>query len=115
MSVGEEDYGNLSRPKRRRRVRLTLVILVVLLVAFHRPLLLGLGYRIALHYAAREHLKLAFRVEGSVFTNLTIRNLHATPTGPTDIESIDADFVHVDYGLLTLFRHGLSDAARYAE
>src|SRR3954469_24314433 len=113
MRVGEEDYGNLSRSKRRRRVWIALLVLLALIVVFHRPLLLGFGHRIALHYAAKEHLKLAFRVEGSVFTNLTIRNLHATATGPTDIESIDADFGHVDYGLLTLFRHGLSDAARY--
>lgn len=45
-------------------------------------------------------------MEGNVFTSLSIRNLHIEPTGPTDIESIDADLVRADYSLWGLVRHG---------
>ena len=82
----------------RRRAAIALAICFGLLVVFHRPVLLRLGHAIALHYAAKENLKLDFRAEGSVFTNLTIKDLHAVPTGPSDIESIDVDLARADYG-----------------
>ena len=61
---------------------------------------------IARLYAAREHLKIDFSLEGNVFTSLSIRNLHIEPNGPTDIESIDADLVRADYSFWGLLRHG---------
>jgi len=99
----------------RRRVLIGLGICGGLLLIFHRPLLLGLGHRIALHYAAKESLKLEFQLEGSIFTNLIIRNLHAASTGASDIESIDVDLARIDYGLFTLLRHGLSGAIKNAD
>ena len=99
----------------RRRALIALGILGGLFLIFHRPLLLGLGHRIALHYAANENLKLEFRLEGSVFTNLIIRNLHAVPTGLSDVESIDVDLARIDYGLFTLLRHGISTAIKNAD
>ncbi len=99
----------------RRRVLIGLGICGGLLLIFHRPLLLGLGHRIALHYAAKENLKLEFQLEGTVFTNLIIRNLHAASTGASDVESIDVDLARIDYGLFTLLRHGLSTAIKNAE
>jgi len=98
----------------RRRVLIGLGICGGLLLIFHRPLLLGLGHRIALHYAAKENLKLEFQLEGSVFTNLIVRNLHAASTGASDVESIDVDLARIDYGLFTLLRHGLSTAIKNA-
>jgi len=89
-------------------VATALVICAALVVLFHRPILLFIGRQIALHYAARENLKTNFRLEGNVFTNLTVRNLHAVPTGPSDVESIDIDLARADYGLLAPLRHGLS-------
>src|SRR5205814_6571106 len=83
-------------------------VCAVLLAIFYRPILLALGRQMALHYAAKENLKATFRLEGNVFTNLTVRNLHAFPTGPSAIESIDIDLLYVDYSLFGLARHGLS-------
>src|SRR5436190_11484917 len=99
----------------RRRVFIALGILGGLFLIFHRPLLLGLGHRIALHYAAKENLKLEFQVEGSLFTNIVIRNLHAVPIGPSDVESINVDLARIDYGLFTLLRHGISTAIKNAD
>jgi hypothetical protein len=83
-------------------------VCAALLAIFHRPVLLAIGRQIALHYAAKENLKANFRLEGNVFTNLTVRNLHAVPTGPSDVESIDVDLARADYGLLAPLRHGLT-------
>jgi len=101
----------------RRRALIALGIFCALLLLFHRPLLLYVGRKTALHYAAKENLKLEFRLEGSVFTNLTVRNLHAAPTGPSDVEPIDVDLARVDYGIASVesvtrsSNHGLSEFA----
>ena len=113
--MGEDDRIVETHGSWRRRAIIASAIFITLVLIFHRPLLLGLGHRIALHYAAKENLKLEFRLEGNVFSNLTVRNLHAVPTGPSDVESVDVDLVHVDYGLFALLRHGVSDSIRNLE
>ena len=113
--MGGNGQTSLQHRNWRRRALIALGILGGLFLIFHRPLLLGLGHRIALHYAAKENLKLEFRLEGSVFTNLIVRNLHAAPTGPSDVESIDVDLARIDYGLFTLLRHGISTAIKSAD
>src|SRR5262245_2264972 len=84
-----------------------LVVCLVLLVIFHRPILLAVGRKIVLRYAAKENLKADFRVEGNPFTHVTIRNLHAFAVGPSEYESIDIDYLYLDYSLLGYARHGL--------
>ena len=108
--MGEYGQTSFRHGNWRRRALIALGIFGGLFLIFHRPLLLGLGHRIALHYAAKENLKLEFQVEGSVFTNFIIKNLHAASTGPGDVESIDVDLARIDYGLFTLLRHGISTA-----
>ena len=112
-----DEYGQeaIHAGSWRRRGFIALGIFCALLLIFHRPLLLYIGRNVALHYAGKEHLKLEFRLEGSVFTNLTVRNLHATATGPSDVESIDIDLARVDYGLFALLRHGVSTAIKNVE
>src|SRR5437016_9634979 len=56
-----------------------------------------------------------FRLEGNPFSYLTIRNLHAIPTGPSAIESIAIDSLNVDYSLFGLMRHGMSHLLRDIE
>lgn len=99
----------------RRRAAIALAIFLVLLLLFHRPLLLSLGERIGAHFAAKEHLKLEFRLEGNIFTRLIARNVHITATGPSIVESIDADFVRADYSLWRLIRTGWESSLRDAE
>src|SRR5206468_11778416 len=91
----------------RRRVMVGLAVAVALLVIFHRPILVAVGRQIALRYAAKQNLKIDFRLEGNPFSHLTARNFHALPTGPSAIESIDIDQLYVDYSLLGLARRGL--------
>ena len=84
-----------------------LAVCVALLIIFHRPILLAIGRRIVLQYAAKENLKADFRVEGNPFGSVTIRNFHAFAVGPSKYETIDIDYLYLDYSLLGYARHGL--------
>ena len=106
--VAEDRQAKAQTRRTWRRAAMALTVCVALFAIFHRPILLAIGRQIALRYAARENLKANFRLEGNLFTNLTVRNLHAFPTGPSGIESIDIDRLYLDYSLLGLARHGLS-------
>ncbi len=99
----------------RKRVGIALGILLLGLVVFHRPILHSLGRRLAIHFAAKENLRLDCRLEGSVFGNLIIRNLRITPTGPSAVESIEADFVRADYSLLDWWRLGPAELLKNVE
>src|SRR5947207_13945688 len=104
-----DDQSELRRPRRFwRRVMAGLAVCAALLIIFHRPILLTIGRQVALRYAAREHLKADFRLEGNPFSNLTVRNLRGFAVGPSGIESIDIDYLYLDYMLFGLARHGLS-------
>src|SRR5207245_9387651 len=102
----EDDQEENSRPtrKRRRRIWISIGIILALLVIFHRPILLGAIHWFAVHRAAKEHLKLSFRAEGNVFTALTIRNPHVGPTGPAAIALRAAAHIHAEYRLFSLIR-----------
>jgi translocation-and-assembly-module (TAM) inner membrane subunit TamB-like protein len=114
--VGEDRQANAQTHKRWwHHMVVAIAVCALLLAIFNRPILLALGRQIALHYAAKENLKAAFRLEGNVFTNLTVRNLHAFPSGPSPVESIDADLVRVDYSIPDLIFHGLSDFLKNIE
>ena len=107
--MAEDDQSKAQRQGRIwRRVMVGFGVAVVLLIIFHRPILLAIGRQVALRYASRENLKIDFRLEGNPFTRLTARNFHAFATGPSAIESIDIDQLHVDYNLFGFARHGVS-------
>jgi TamB, inner membrane protein subunit of TAM complex len=111
----ENDQNNCKpKGKWRRRLWISLAVILALLLIFHRPILLGGIHWFAVHRAAKENLKLDFRAEGNVFTGLTIRNLHIVPTGPVAIEIADAEYIHADYSLLSLLR-GHADFLRSIE
>ncbi len=106
--MAEDDQAEPRRHGRFwRRVIAALVVFVALVVLVHRPILLAIGRKIVLNYAAEHNLKADFRVEGNPFGSVTIRNLHAFAVGPSDYESIDADYVYLDYSLFGFARHGL--------
>ncbi|PYK16165.1 MAG: hypothetical protein DME55_12665, partial [Verrucomicrobia bacterium] len=107
--MAENDQKEVRRPGRIwHRVLIGLALCAALLIIFHRPILLAIGRQIVLRYAARENLKIDFRLEGNPFSHLTVRNFRALPTGASTIESIDIDQLYVDYSLFGLTRHGLS-------
>ena len=106
--MAEHDEAQARRHGRLwRRVMIGLAVCVALLIIFHRPILLAIGRKVVLRYAAKENLKGDFRVEGNPFGSVTIHNLHAFAVGPSRIESIDIDYLYLEYSLFGFARHGL--------
>ncbi len=98
-----------------RRVLLGLAICVGLLIIFHGPILRLIIRKYVIHYASKQNLKVDFRLEGDPLSDLTTRNFHAVPTGPTAIESVDIDRLYVDYSLFGLVLHGYSHLLQRVE
>src|ERR1043166_6444997 len=92
-----------------------LAVCVGLLIIFHRPILLAIVRHYLIRYATKENLKMDFRLEGNPFRYLRIRNLHAAPTGPSAIESVDVDSLYVDYSLFGFARHGVAHLLQNVE
>ncbi len=92
-----------------KRIGLGLGVLLLLLIVFHRPILQTVVRQVAIHYAAKENLRLDLRVEGSVLGGVTLRNVRAVATGPSALQSLDADLLRADYSLWGLLRHGTSE------
>jgi autotransporter translocation and assembly factor TamB len=106
--VADDDQSKGRRHRHVwRRVMIGLAVCVGLLLIFHRPILLATVRKIVLNYAAKQNLNADFRVEGNPFGSVTIRNLHAFAIGPSEYESIDIDYLYLDYSLLGYARHGL--------
>ena len=110
-----DDQAKARRHGLWRRVMAGVAICVALLIIFHRPILLAIGRKIVLQYAAKENLKADFRVEGNPFGSVTIRNFHAFAVGPSEYETIDIDYLYLDYSLLGYARHGLPRLFNHVE
>jgi len=100
---------NTKRPKRHwlRRVLWGLLGFVVLLLAFHRPLLHGVIRLAAVKFAAKQHIALSLDVGGSIYSSLSLENVRASPTGPSPVEKISIEKVQVNYDLIGLARNGI--------
>lgn len=92
-----------------------LLVLVALVLIFHRPIIFGIGRHYLNHYAAIGHLKVDCAFEGSIFTSIGVRNLHVSPTGPTIVESIDVDYVRAEYSLWDWLRRGPTELLKKVE
>ena len=92
-----------------------LAVCVALLIIVHRPILLAVVRHFVTRYATKDNLKVDFRLEGNPFSYLTVRNLHALPTGPSAIESIDVDSLSVEYSLFGFSRRGISHLLQSVE
>ena len=96
-------------------VRRGLLVVLALVLIFHRPIIFGVGRSVANRYAARANLKLDFALEGTIFTHLVVRNLRVVPIGPTIVESIDIDYIRADYSLWDWWRRGDTEVLKNAE
>ena len=108
-----------SPPKRGwfRRALRWLGIALLVAVIFHRPLF-HFTVRLALRaVAARMHLALDLKTSGTIFTSLTVEDVHARAEGdgPTPIRLIEIKEVRLDYSLPMLMRHGVGEFLRSYE
>lgn len=109
-----------AQPRKRgwfRRVLRWFGIFLLLVAIFHRPLFHA-GIRLFLiRIAAKQNLKLDVHFSGTIFTNLVVEGVHATPTGagPSPVNKIDIERVRLDYSLPNLLRHGIGEFLRSYE
>ena len=99
-----------NKPKRRGRwlrwIGLALLLLLVLLALFHRPIFFeGTRYFIV-RAAKQQHLDLSYDASGSIFTTLTISNLRGTPTEQGPIQRLEIGTLNLRYSLIGLIREG---------
>ncbi len=116
--VGENGATDVQPRRRRRWVRWLLIgfaAFFLLLVVLHGPILRSVIRFAAVKVAAGQNLKLDLLVEGDPLDQLTLRNVHATATGPSSVQSLDAGEVRVDYSLPDLLFHGVSDVLKNVE
>ena len=113
-----DEYGTASVPAWRiwlKRAGIAFGVLVALSAIFHRPILQTLGRRAAIHFAAKENVRLDFRLEGSVLGGVVLRNVHAVAIGPSALQSADVDTVRVDYSLWNWMTKGVADLLQNVE
>ena len=115
MSDPETPKSPQPKPKRKRRwlrnVGRTLLALLAVFLIFHRPILTGLIHLVAVKVAAKQHINLSLTVEGTVLTNISLKNIRALPKGdaPSPVERISIDEVTVRYTIIGLIRRGFSE------
>ena len=102
----EDDREENSQPKgkRRRRIWISIGIIVALLIIFHRPILLGAIHWFAVHRAAKENLKLKFSRRRKCFYRTNGPESPLVPAGPAAIDVADAEYIHAEYSLFSLIR-----------
>jgi autotransporter translocation and assembly factor TamB len=88
----------------------TLLVLVVL----HRPLLHFAGRRVAIWFAAREHMILDLRLGGNLWSKVEVRDvsIRADGKGPAPVERLTADRITVEYDLWKVIHSDWSHALR---
>lgn len=111
-------------PKRRpagrlgkwlKRLFLGFLVVLLLVVAFHRPLFFY-GARFAIDKGAEAAgLKVDCELGGSIFGSLRIWNLKVTPIRPGPVEKLAVGTLALDYSLPGLVRNGLAGLLQSVE
>jgi hypothetical protein len=81
--------------------------LVLLAMVFHRPILFRLTRYFVVRAAEQQNLAIDYKIAGSIFTNLRITDLKATPTEPGPVERLEIGSLQLEYSLWGLLQIGL--------
>jgi hypothetical protein len=92
-----------------KRLGLGFGVLLLILFVFHRPILQTVVRKVAIKVAAGQNIRVDLRVEGSVVGGIILRNVRAVATGPSALESLDADLVRANYSLWGLLTGGMAE------
>ncbi len=98
------------RPRWKRWLRaigLTLLAFLVVLVLFHRPIIFEGTRYFVVRAAKQQHLDIDYKIEGSIFSTLTIKELKGVPTEPGPIQRLEVGTIDLKYSLWGLIRKGL--------
>ena len=107
---GMSTTREIAKPRARhwlRRLGLAALVILGVIAVFHRTLFFeGTRYFIV-RAAKQQHLDLSYDISGSIFTTLSVSNLHGVPTEPGPIQRLEIGTLNLRYSLIGLFRHGL--------
>ncbi|MDP9291918.1 MAG: hypothetical protein M3O82_06105, partial [Verrucomicrobiota bacterium] len=89
----------------------------MLLLIFHRPLLIAAIRIAAVKIAAKQNVQLTLRVEGSVLRDLRLEDLFAIPIPGkvSPVEKIHIGMIQLRYSLIGGLRHGFGEFLRSYE
>src|SRR3954470_10588868 len=90
-----------ARPGRFRRFLKWFGLLLLVLAIFHRPLFHAAVRFALIKVASKQNVTLDVHFSGSIFTNLTVKDVRAVPNGkgPSPVERITIDSVRLTYSL----------------
>ncbi len=116
----ETEKPPVKAPPKRGRFRRVLRWIGIFLLGvaiFHRPLFHGVARLLLIKVAAKQNVKLDIHFSGTIFTNLAVEGVHATPTGsgPSPVRHIDIDRVRLDYSIPMLVKKGVGEFLRSYE
>src|SRR5438309_1308440 len=106
--------ADAPKPRRRGWFRRSLKwvgLFFLLLVIFHRPIFYAVARLALIKIASKHNVTLDVHFAGTIFTNLTVRDVHAVPNGagPTPVERISIEAVKLDYSIPMLIQHGVGE------
>lgn len=81
--------------------------MVLLAIAFHRPIFFAGTRYFVLRAAKQQNLDLTYEMRGSIFTTLSVVNLRAKPTESGPIQRLEIGTLNLSYSLWDLVRDGL--------
>lgn len=90
-----------------KRLGWTVLILLGILIVFHRPIVFEGTRYFVVRAAKQQHLDLTYEMKGSIFSTLSVANLKAVPTEPGPIQRLEIGTVNLRYSLWDLIRNGL--------
>ncbi len=97
---------------------LGLLPLFALFVVFYQPIFFGVAQLVAQQFAKSQAFSLHFKIKGSIFSNLTVEDLHLQPLPENTklpLERIDAKRVKLRYNLFSLFKKDFPNVIELVE
>jgi hypothetical protein len=107
-----------KRPQRLKHLFRGLLVLLALIVVFYQPIFFGVIQLVAQQLAKSQAFSLQFKIYGSIFSNLTIEDLHLQPLpGNTSLpmERVDAKWIALRYNLFSLLKKDLLNLVELVE
>ncbi len=91
--------------------------MLLVVAIFHRPLFHTAARLVLIKVAMGQNVKLDVKFSGTIFTNLTVKDVQALPTGkgPSPVEKITISSVTLQYSIPNLIKHGLGEFLQYYE
>ncbi|XHR28248.1 MAG: translocation/assembly module TamB domain-containing protein [Chthoniobacteraceae bacterium] len=89
------------------------LLATVLLLVFHQIILRAVLWNAVVRLAARYQVVITGELRGSVWTHLTLQDIHAVSNGAIPFDSIDVDRLRLEYSLWALVRRGPARALTY--